>query len=115
MGVLVNGVFCQVFKRLVETTKSTHGAKVENNKYCASVHFRCVDEKVPNYILFQRPNFLNFFPLQEIILKVPFFLLFPFQYWSDLADKVKSVVKEYPMLRITQGRKVFHLPFSLSI
>lgn len=49
MGGFVNGVFCQVFKRLVETTKSTPGAKVENNKFCASVHFRCVDEKVRNY------------------------------------------------------------------
>ncbi|KAF3329267.1 putative trehalose-phosphate phosphatase 6 [Carex littledalei] len=65
----------EVFKRLVETTKSTPGAKVENNKFCASVHFRCVDEK----------------------------------YWSDLADKVKSVIKEYPMLRITQGRKVLEI------
>ncbi|XP_078172773.1 putative trehalose-phosphate phosphatase 6 isoform X2 [Carex rostrata] len=65
----------KVFKRLVETTKSTPGAKVENNKFCASVHFRCVDEK----------------------------------YWSDLADKVKSVIKEYPMLRITQGRKVLEI------
>lgn len=36
----------QVFKQLVEITKSTPGAKVENNKFCASVHFRCVDEKV---------------------------------------------------------------------
>ncbi|KAJ4814028.1 Trehalose 6-phosphate phosphatase [Rhynchospora pubera] len=65
----------EVYRRLVETTKSTPGAKVENNKFCASVHFRCVDEK----------------------------------YWSDLADKVKSVIKEYPMLRITQGRKVLEI------
>lgn len=36
----------QVFKQLVEKTKSTPGAKVENNKFCVSVHFRCVDEKV---------------------------------------------------------------------
>ncbi|WZZ37405.1 hypothetical protein YC2023_020806 [Brassica napus] len=36
----------EVFKQLVEKTKSTPGAKVENNKFCLSVHFRCVDEKV---------------------------------------------------------------------
>lgn len=36
----------QVYKELVEKTKSTPGAKVENNKFCVSVHFRCVDEKV---------------------------------------------------------------------
>lgn len=36
----------QVYQVLVEKTKSTPGAMVENNKFCASVHFRCVDEKV---------------------------------------------------------------------
>ncbi|KAF8404570.1 hypothetical protein HHK36_009457 [Tetracentron sinense] len=36
----------EVYKALVEKTKSTPGAKVENNKFCVSVHFRCVEEKV---------------------------------------------------------------------
>lgn len=36
----------QVYKELVEQTKSTPGAMVENNKFCVSVHFRRVDEKV---------------------------------------------------------------------
>ncbi|EOY16038.1 Haloacid dehalogenase-like hydrolase superfamily protein isoform 4, partial [Theobroma cacao] len=36
----------KVYKALVEKTKSIPGAKVENNKFCVSVHFRCVDEKV---------------------------------------------------------------------
>lgn len=36
----------EVYKQLVEKTKSTEGAKVENNKFCVSVHFRCVEEKV---------------------------------------------------------------------
>ena len=36
----------QVYKRLLEKTKSIMGAKVEHNKFCLSVHFRCVDEKV---------------------------------------------------------------------
>ncbi|RXI09329.1 hypothetical protein DVH24_033946 [Malus domestica] len=51
------GVLCQpaseflpmideVYRLLVDKTKSTPGAKVENNKFCLSVHFRCVDEKV---------------------------------------------------------------------
>ncbi|CAM8936054.1 unnamed protein product [Rhodiola kirilowii] len=35
----------EVYNTLVEKTKSTEGAKVENNKFCLSVHFRCVDEK----------------------------------------------------------------------
>ncbi|PPD88146.1 hypothetical protein GOBAR_DD14920 [Gossypium barbadense] len=61
--------------KLVETTKSTPGAKVENNKFCLSVHFRCVDEKK----------------------------------WSELAQQVKSVLKDYPKLRLTQGRKVLEI------
>ncbi|KAA8530879.1 hypothetical protein F0562_005497 [Nyssa sinensis] len=65
----------EVYKSLVEKTKSTPGAKVENNKFCISVHFRCVDEKK----------------------------------WSELAEEVKSVLKEYPKLRLTQGRKVLEI------
>ncbi|CAN1343405.1 Probable trehalose-phosphate phosphatase J [Linum perenne] len=36
----------EIFKELIEKTKATPGAKVENNKFCVSVHFRCVEEKV---------------------------------------------------------------------
>ncbi|KAK6155854.1 hypothetical protein DH2020_010102 [Rehmannia glutinosa] len=36
----------QVFKSLVEITKDIVGANVENNKFCVSVHYRNVDEKV---------------------------------------------------------------------
>jgi trehalose 6-phosphate phosphatase len=36
---------------LVEKTKSTPGARVENHKFCASVHFRCVEEKVYNILI----------------------------------------------------------------
>ncbi|XP_062149316.1 LOW QUALITY PROTEIN: probable trehalose-phosphate phosphatase J [Alnus glutinosa] len=65
----------EVYKLLVEKTKSTPGAKVENNKFCVSVHFRCVEEKK----------------------------------WSELAQQVKSVLKDYPKLRLTQGRKVLEI------
>lgn len=65
----------EVYKVLAEKTKSTPGAKVENNKFCLSVHFRCVDEKR----------------------------------WNFLAEQVKAVIKDYPMLELTQGRKVFEL------
>ncbi|CAM0944115.1 unnamed protein product [Alopecurus aequalis] len=68
-------VIDEVYKVLVEKTKSTPGAKVENNKFCLSVHFRCVDEKR----------------------------------WNFLAEQVKAVIKDYPMLKLTQGRKVFEL------
>lgn len=65
----------EVYKILIEKTKSTPGAKVENNKFCLSVHFRCVDEKR----------------------------------WNSLAEQVRSVVKDYPKLRLTQGRKVLEI------
>ncbi|RWR93006.1 putative trehalose-phosphate phosphatase J [Cinnamomum micranthum f. kanehirae] len=65
----------EVYKELLEKTKSTLGAKVENNKFCVSVHFRCVDEKS----------------------------------WTSLAEQVRSVIKDYPKLRLTQGRKVLEI------
>jgi trehalose 6-phosphate phosphatase len=37
-----------VHDALVEKMASIPGAMVENNKFCLSVHFRCVDEKVRN-------------------------------------------------------------------
>ncbi|XP_028755127.1 probable trehalose-phosphate phosphatase J [Neltuma alba] len=65
----------KVYQLLLEKTSSTPGAKVENNKFCVSVHFRRVDEKK----------------------------------WSELANQVRSVLKEYPKLRLTQGRKVLEI------
>uniref|UniRef100_A0A7C9DYH1 Trehalose 6-phosphate phosphatase n=1 Tax=Opuntia streptacantha TaxID=393608 RepID=A0A7C9DYH1_OPUST len=65
----------EVYKTLMEKTKSIVGAKVEHNKFCLSVHFRCVDEKK----------------------------------WSELAHEVRSVLKDYPKLRLTQGRKVLEI------
>ncbi|XP_057489635.1 probable trehalose-phosphate phosphatase F [Actinidia eriantha] len=35
----------EVFRSLVDSTKEIKGAKVENNKFCVSVHYRNVDEK----------------------------------------------------------------------
>ncbi|KAL1191983.1 putative trehalose-phosphate phosphatase E [Cardamine amara subsp. amara] len=68
-------VINEVYEKLVEKTKSIPGAKVENNKFCASVHFRCVEENK----------------------------------WSDLAHQVRSVLKNYPKLMLTQGRKVLEI------
>lgn len=65
----------EVYRELVEKTKSTPGAWVENNKFCVSVHFRCVEENK----------------------------------WGELAKQVKSVLKEYPKLRLSQGRKVLEI------
>ena len=46
VNVFLFGTNFQVYQQLVEKTKSTPGARVENNKFCVSVHFRCVEEKV---------------------------------------------------------------------
>ncbi|CAA0840785.1 Probable trehalose-phosphate phosphatase I [Striga hermonthica] len=65
----------EVEKSLLEEIKHIPGAKVENNKFCLSVHYRCVEEKR----------------------------------WVELVDIVKSVIKEYKELRLSQGRKVMEI------
>ncbi|KAG8049547.1 hypothetical protein GUJ93_ZPchr0009g937 [Zizania palustris] len=64
-----------VQQRLEEETRCIPGAKVENNKFCVSVHFRCVDEKS----------------------------------WGAMAETVRRVVREFPRLRLSQGRMVFEV------
>ncbi|XP_041002685.1 trehalose-phosphate phosphatase A [Juglans microcarpa x Juglans regia] len=65
----------EVFRSLVECTKDIRGAKVENNKFCVSVHYRNVDEKS----------------------------------WTVVAQCVHDVLKDYPRLRLTHGRKVLEV------
>lgn len=64
-----------VFTSLVESTKEIGGAKVENNKFCVSVHYRNVEEKK----------------------------------WKTIAQRVYDILKEYPRLRLTHGRKVLEV------
>ncbi|XP_022872678.1 trehalose-phosphate phosphatase A-like [Olea europaea var. sylvestris] len=40
----------EVFKSLVEVTKDVVRAKVENNRFCISVHYCNVDEKVMEFL-----------------------------------------------------------------
>ncbi|CAM0913690.1 unnamed protein product [Alopecurus aequalis] len=68
-------VIAEAYQVLVEKAKGTPGARVENNKFCLSVHFRCVDEKR----------------------------------WSSLVEQVKAVLRDYPDLKLTQGRKVLEV------
>ncbi|XP_048140921.1 probable trehalose-phosphate phosphatase F isoform X1 [Rhodamnia argentea] len=68
-------VIDEVFRTLVENTKGITGAKVENHKFCASVHYRNVDEKN----------------------------------WPVIAQCVHDILKEYPRLRLTHGRKVLEV------
>ncbi|KAJ7949574.1 Trehalose 6-phosphate phosphatase [Quillaja saponaria] len=65
----------EVLRLLVESTKDIRGAKVENNKFCVSVHYRNVDEKS----------------------------------WKTVVQRVHDVLKDYPHLRLTHGRKVLEV------
>ncbi|XP_040989310.1 probable trehalose-phosphate phosphatase F [Juglans microcarpa x Juglans regia] len=65
----------EVFRTLVENTKGIKGAKVENHKFCASVHYRNVDE-------------MN---------------------WPTIAQCVHDILKDYPRLKLTHGRKVLEI------
>lgn len=65
----------EVYKSLLEITKDIVGAKVENNKFCVSVHYRNVDEKS----------------------------------WNTVGEAVQEILKEYPRLRLTHGRKVLEV------
>ncbi|KAK4734337.1 hypothetical protein R3W88_008598 [Solanum pinnatisectum] len=65
----------EVLRSLVELTKDISGAKVENNKFCVSVHYRNVDEKS----------------------------------WSTIGESVDELLKHYPRLRLTHGRKVLEV------
>ncbi|XP_054810524.1 probable trehalose-phosphate phosphatase F [Prosopis cineraria] len=65
----------EVFKRLVEITKDIEGAKVENHKFCVSVHYRNVEEKN----------------------------------WTAIGQLVHDMLKDYPLLRSTHGRKVLEV------
>ncbi|KAF8027094.1 hypothetical protein BT93_E0114 [Corymbia citriodora subsp. variegata] len=65
----------EVFRTLIEKTKGIKGTMVENNKFCASVHYRNVDEKK----------------------------------WCTIARLVHNLLKDYPRLQITHGRKVLEI------
>lgn len=65
----------EIFRSLNENTKRIEGAKVENNKFCVSVHYRLVDRKN----------------------------------WPVVSQIVLDVLKEYPDLKLTHGRKVLEI------
>ncbi|CAK9279074.1 unnamed protein product [Sphagnum jensenii] len=65
----------EVCKILSESSKGIRGARVEHNRFCITMHFRCVKEES----------------------------------WGPLAEKVESVLKDYPTLCLTHGRKVLEI------
>ncbi|XP_058721941.1 probable trehalose-phosphate phosphatase F [Vicia villosa] len=60
---------------LVDCIRDIKGAKIENNKFCVSVHYRNVDE----------------------------------ENWDLVAQRVYDIMKDYPHLRLTHGRKVLEV------
>lgn len=70
----------KVTTALLESTKAIKGSKVENNKYCVSVHFRRVKEEL----------------------------------WEALAERVGNVMKDFPTLSLTHGRKVLEVRPSIA-
>lgn len=70
----------KVTTALLESTKVIKGAKVENNTFCVSVHFRRVKEEL----------------------------------WEALAERVGNVLKDFPTLSLTHGRKVLEVRPSIA-
>ncbi|CAE6234553.1 unnamed protein product [Arabidopsis arenosa] len=68
---MIDKVLCS----LIESTKDIKGVKVEDNKFCISVHYRNVEEKN----------------------------------WALVAQCVDDVIRTYPKLRLTHGRKVLEI------
>ncbi|EPS67838.1 trehalose 6-phosphate phosphatase, partial [Genlisea aurea] len=65
----------EAYRSLVEIMKDIAGAKVENNKFCVSVHYRNVDVNS----------------------------------WDRVGASVEDILKGYPRLRLTHGRKVLEV------
>ncbi|CAL2243441.1 unnamed protein product [Prunus armeniaca] len=115
----------EVYESLVESTKDIEGAKVENNKFCVSVHYRNVDEKV---VFFKSSNLINYefevflFYMKNKLSRGSLFFCYSFyfrfmftyfllslQSWPAVAQCVHDVLKDYPRLRLTHGRKVLEV------
>lgn len=117
--------FLQVYNALIESTKAIKGASVEHNKFCVTVHFRRVKEEVCpvlSYVAFllviyEMRLLWTTVNLQVIDFNTEFIdlafnlnlvnpFLFVMQYWESLAERVGCVLKDFPTLSLTHGRKV---------
>nr|KJB51446.1 hypothetical protein B456_008G216700 [Gossypium raimondii] len=104
----------EVFNSLVNSTKEIKGAKVENNKFCVSVHYRNVDEKVDTFL-----GIRNIYLLEVMLSGMSIFLAYfinfcahsyiCFQNWKTVAQCVHDVIRNYPRLRLSHGRKVLEV------
>ncbi|XP_020396904.1 probable trehalose-phosphate phosphatase 7 isoform X3 [Zea mays] len=95
----------EVHERLVQTTRCIPGAKVENNRFCVSVHFRRVDEKVW-FANNKRPSSFSSCRFQPQPHHIMYWLV---QMWGELSESVRGVLRGYPKLRLTHGRMVLEV------
>ncbi|XP_051130025.1 probable trehalose-phosphate phosphatase F [Andrographis paniculata] len=65
----------EVYRTFLDITKDIEGTKVENHKFCVSLHYRNVDENS----------------------------------WPVIVEHVHGILKNYPRLRLTHGRKVLEI------
>lgn len=77
----------KVYKTLLKETNSIPGASVENNKFCVSVHFRCVDEKRWGALAEQVRLVVNGYPKLKLSLGRKVFEIRPTIKW----DKGKAL------------------------
>lgn len=79
-------------------TKDIPGGFVENHKFCTSVHYRNVDERI----------FLVLHNVDVWKVMIGYYILhiYVLQSWPTIAQYVHDVLKDYPRLRLTHGRKV---------
>jgi len=97
-----------VCKILSESSKGVRGARVEHNRFCVTIHFRRVKEEVDSSLSLSLCLCDNHPKLSPP--DVSHSLLCGKQSWGALAEKVENVLKDYPTLNLTHGRKVnFHI------
>lgn len=99
--LIISSPCLKVYKALVEKTKFIQGSRVENNTFTLSVHYRCVEQKVIRKTLHLVVSF--------IVDNKSYFLLNYLQIWNSLSELVRSVLSDYPELRLTVGRKVLEI------
>ncbi|KAM0849304.1 hypothetical protein ACQ4PT_053812 [Festuca glaucescens] len=100
----------EVSKSLLEVTSGIEGASVENNKFCVSVHYRNVDEKVNIMSIRQfdgpAPSLLLWMYLQ---IHLTFLHVCCSQDWKLVARLVNEVLEGFPRLKVTNGRMVLEV------
>ncbi|KAG4392325.1 hypothetical protein GLYMA_04G119700v4 [Glycine max] len=102
----------EVLGLLMECTEDIEGATVENNKFCVSVHYRNVDEEVFLLCKGMGEGYCTQ-PYLCHMLRSCFSIRIHNQpvtkSWQIVGQRVYDVLKEYPRLRLTHGRKVLEV------